>query len=132
MDKKITAAKAFKQEEIHELGGELKKEYEDRVRKALAGLRDVYENQLKSDKDEFTEKYDKKLTTLKSLLSKQRSKNISNSENQHENLSRIKALVTKAKELTDTNSAINIELSKLYENLGEQKRVKDKQVCNLR
>ena len=118
--------------QIHELGGKLKKEYENRVRKALAGLRDVYENQLKSDKDEFMEKYEKRLTTLKSLLCKQRSKNISNSENHHENLRRIEALVSRAEELTDTNSAMNIKISKLYENVGEQRRVKDKQVCNLR
>ena len=124
----ILEAKAFKQEEIHELGGELKKEYGHRVRNALAGLRDVYENQFKADKDEFKEKYDKKLTTLKSLLRKQQSKNIYNSENQHENLRRIEALVSRAEELTDTNSAIHIKISKLCENVGEQKRVKDKQV----
>ena len=110
----------------------MKKEYEDRVRKALAGLRDVYENKLKSDKDEFTEKYEKKLTTLKSLLSKQRSKNICNSENHHENLRRIEALISRADELTDTNNAMNIKISKRYENVGEQNRVKDKKGFNLR
>ena len=59
MEKDINEAKAIKQEEIYELGGELKKEYEDRLRNALAGLRDVNENQLVSDKDEFKEKYEK-------------------------------------------------------------------------
>ena len=111
------------------MGGELKREYENRVKKALSGLREVYENQVISDKDEYKDKYEKKILTLKSLLSKQRSRNVSNSEEQQESERRMKALLLKAEKLTDYISDLKIKIRNLSDNIEEEKKTQNMQVC---
>ena len=131
MDIKITEAQTSKSEEIKEINGELKKEYEDRVKKALAGCRDVYENQLKCDKEEFKNKYEKKITTLKSLLCKQRAMNDSEIVDQDEYQRRIEGLLAKESKLTDSNLEVDRRTRELSENTEEQQQVQEKQVRNL-
>ena len=47
----------------------------------LGELRDQYESQMKQNKEDFTAKYEGKVSVLQSLLSKERSKNQTNNGN---------------------------------------------------
>ena len=58
MEQKLQAVKSKKQIEINEISGKLEREYEDRVQKMLNELRNVYENQMKQNREEFTKKYE--------------------------------------------------------------------------
>ena len=61
----------------------------------LAELRDVYENQMKSSREEFTRKYEAKVSGLQMLLSTERAKNHSNHGDGEEAQKRIATLASK-------------------------------------
>merc|ERR1712079_807174 len=46
LEKELTEVKTRKEIEIHEMDGKLQHEYEDRLQKALAELRDVYDKKM--------------------------------------------------------------------------------------
>ena len=66
----LSTVKGRKQTELNAIGGKLEKEYEDRVKKMLNELRQVYEKKMTQNRDEFTKKYDNKVAVLQTMLSK--------------------------------------------------------------
>merc|ERR1719433_2301928 len=99
MDNRLSEVKIRKQVEIVELSGKLEREYEDRIQRALAGLREVYENQMKEGRDEYQRKYENRVQDLQSLLSKERYKNSSTGQGLDEVNQRISALLSKLSQL---------------------------------
>merc|ERR1711913_69568 len=67
LERKLQTVKSRKQIEINEISGKLEKEYEDRVQRMLNELRNVYENQMKQNREEFTKKYESKVSVLQTM-----------------------------------------------------------------
>jgi len=120
MEKKLQAVKSKKQIEINEISGKLEREYEDRVQKMLNELRNVYENQMKQNREEFTKKYESKVSVLQTMLSKERAKNNSNSGELEESQRRISALISKVKKMEGDNFELNKRIETLANKMDEQ------------
>jgi len=120
METQLHAVKSRKQMELTELSGKLEKEYEDRVQKMLAELRNVYEDQMKQSRDDFTKKYESKVSVLQTMLSKERAKNNSNNGELEESQRRISALISKVKKMEGDNFELNKNIEKLANNMDEQ------------
>lgn len=128
MESKLTVAKSRKQMELVEIGGRLEREYEDRVQKMLAELREVYETQMKQSREEFSRKYESKVSGLQSLLSSERAKNHSNAGDLEEAQRRITALSAKVKRLETDNFELNKKLERLAAAMDEQARTHSSQL----
>ena len=124
----INEAKSLNEREVDKLGCELKKEYEDRLSKALSSLREVYEKKMLSDKTEFENKYEKKLMKLKMLFSKERSKNVSDLEDLQENARKIEAFILKTDNLVKDNDIKGNKIRNMLENIEEEKSAQNEQV----
>lgn len=120
MEKKLLAVKSRKQIEVREISGKLEREYEDRVQKMLAELRNVYEKQMKQSRDEFTKKYESKVSVLQTMLSKERAKNNGNNGELEESQRRISALISKVKKMEGDNFELNKKIEILANTMDEQ------------
>merc|ERR1712210_27747 len=120
--------KSRKQQELIEIGVSLERQYEDRVQKMLAELREVYEKQMKSSREEFTKKYETKVSGLQLLLSTERAKNHSNRGDEEEAQKRIAALSAKVSRLEVENNELNRKLEKLRNSMDEQARLHNSQL----
>jgi len=120
MEKQLYAVKSRKQIELKEISGKLEKEYEDRVQKMLTELRNVYEKQMKQNRDEFTKKYESKVAVLQTMLSKERAKNNSNNGELDESQRRISSLISKVSKLEGDNFELNKNIEILGNNMDEQ------------
>jgi len=129
MEGKLHAVKSRKQIEINEISGKLEKEYEDRVQKMLAELRNVYDKQMKQNRDEFTKKYESKVSVLQTMLSKERAKNNSNSGELEESQRRISALISKVKKMEGDNFELNKNIEILANNMDDQANKHKKQIA---
>merc|ERR1712079_964691 len=58
MEVRVNEVKYKKQIEITEISEKLEKEYDHRIQQTLAELRDFYENQMKTNRAEFSRKYE--------------------------------------------------------------------------
>lgn len=128
METRLTTVKSRKQMELVEIGGRLEKEYEDRVQKMLTELREVYDGQMKHSREEFTKKYESKVSGLQLLLSTERAKNQSNSGEQDEAHRRITALMAKVNRLESENNDLSKKLEKLAGTMEEQARLHNSQL----
>merc|ERR1719237_1455931 len=128
MENKLTTVKSRKQQELIEIGVSLERQYEDRVQKMLAELREVYEKQMKSSREEFTKKYETKVSGLQLLLSTERAKNHSNRGDEEEAQKRIAALSAKVSRLEVENNELNRKLEKLRNSMDEQARLHNSQL----
>merc|ERR1712079_758715 len=90
-----------------EISEKLEKEYDHRIQQTLAELRDFYENQMKTNRAEFTRKYETKLSSLQNLLSQERSHNSASNGEQEEAQRRIHGLVQKVHKLESENFELN-------------------------
>merc|ERR1719237_178868 len=128
MENKLTTVKSRKQQELIEIGVSLERQYEDRVQKMLAELREVYEKQMKSSREEVTKKYETKVSGLQLLLSTERAKNHSNRGDEEEAQKRIAALSAKVSRLEVENNELNRKLEKLRNSMDEQARLHNSQL----
>merc|ERR550517_582381 len=139
MEDKLTTVKTRKQQELIEIvppllagsygsGVSLERQYEDRVQKMLAELREVYEKQMKSSREEFTKKYETKVSGLQLLLSTERAKNHSNRGDEEEAQKRIAALSAKVSRLEVENNELSRKLEKLRNSMDEQARLHNSQL----
>ena len=128
MEVAVHEVKYKKQVEISEMSEKLEREYDKRIQSTLAELRDFYENQMKTNRDDFTKKYENKLSGLQTLLSNERSKNSINSGEQEEAHRRIQELMSKVQKLEAENFELNKRVEKMINNIDEQKRRNQKEV----
>lgn len=61
-EEQLTETRSKKTQEITELDGQLQTEYEARLRESLQELRDQYELQMKTNRDEIEAIYENKVT----------------------------------------------------------------------
>jgi len=128
MEDRLTTVKTRKQQELIEIGANLERQYEDRVQKMLSELREVYEKQMKSSREEFTKKYETKVSGLQLLLSTERAKNHSNRGDEEEAQKRIAALSSKVSRLESENNELSRKLEKLTNSMDEQARLHNSQL----
>ena len=128
MDTTLAEVKVRKRWEVIEISGKLEKEYEFRVQKALAGLREVYENQVKESQNEFNQKCEAKVSALQSKLSKERFDNNSSGQGVEETNRRISALITKVNSLEEDRNRLTEKMSQLERRLRDQDTNQRKQV----
>ena len=132
MEMELEVAKRQQTEELSELGTELKTEYENRMKNALASLREVYEDQLAKDREGFKEKYETKIRKLQSGLSKEKGKHNTNLEENAENLERIKKLISKIEDLQDNLGNLSEKEAELLTKIDESTAEHDKKVILLK
>merc|ERR1712218_162222 len=111
-----------KQMDIINISDNLKKEYDDRIQKTLADLRQFYETQMKNNREEFTKKYESKVGGLQSLLSKERAKNSINNGEHEEAQRRIQALVAKVQKLESENFELNKKVELVGNKIDEENK----------
>ena len=132
MEVSVHEVKYKKQMEIVNISDNLKKEYDDRIQKTLADLRQFYETQMKTNREEFTKKYESKVGGLQSLLSKERAKNSINSGEHDEAQRRIQALVAKVQKLESDNFELNKNVELVGNKIEEEnKRFKVEVIKNI-
>merc|ERR1712079_380851 len=105
-----------------EISEKLEKEYDHRIQQTLAELRDFYENQMKTNRAEFTRKYETKLSSLQNLLSQERSHNSASNGEQEEAQRRIHGLVQKVHKLESENFELNKQVEKIISGIEDQRR----------
>ena len=110
------------------ISDDLKKDYENRLQNALNSLRDVSDNQLQSNKMEFKNKYETKIKNLQTLLCKQRSKNVSDFEDSHQNQRKIEALKKKVEDLNNVHKTLGKQISEESNAAEDIKKSNIKQV----
>ena len=128
MERELEVAKSLQTEEVSELGTELKTEYENRMKNALASLRDVYEDQLAKDREDYKEKYEKKIRKLQAGLSKEKGKHNTNLEENEENLERIKKLISKIEDLQENLGNLSEKETELLTKIDDCNAEHDKKV----
>merc|ERR1711902_405370 len=116
---KLTEAKTRKEVEITEMDSKLQEEYEDRLQKALNELREVYNNQMTQNRDDFAKLYETRVHELQTSLSDERGKASSSEQALKESKSRIDALMTRVTELESSNLTLNQKMSDLTQNLED-------------
>merc|ERR1711997_501013 len=94
-------------------------EYEDRLQKALNELREVYNNQMTQNRDDFAKLYETRVQELQTSLSDERGKASSSEQALKESKSRIEALMTRVTELETSNLTLNQKMSDLTQNLED-------------
>merc|ERR1711874_407403 len=122
MEVAVHEVKYKKQMEIVNISDNLKREYDDRIQKTLADLRQFYETQMKNNREEFTKKYESKVGGLQSLLSKERAKNSINSGEYDEAQRRIHALVAKVQKLESDNFELNKNVELVGNRIEEENK----------
>lgn len=122
MEVSVHEVKYKKQMEIVNISDNLKREYDDRIQKTLADLRQFYETQMKNNREEFTKKYESKVGGLQSLLSKERAKNSINSGEYDEAQRRIHALVAKVQKLESDNFELNKNVELVGNKIEEENK----------
>merc|ERR1712241_334452 len=122
MEVSVHEVKYKKQMDIINISDNLKKEYDDRIQKTLADLRQFYENQMKNNREEFTKKYESKVGGLQSLLSKERAKNSINNGEHEEAQRRIQALVAKVQKLESENFELNKKVELVGNKIEEENK----------
>merc|ERR1711874_689934 len=122
MEVAVHEVKYKKQMEIVNISDNLKREYDDRIQKTLADLRQFYETQMKNNREEFTKKYESKVGGLQSLLSKERAKNSINSGEYDEAQRRIHALVAKVQKLESDNFELNKNVELVGNKIEEENK----------
>ena len=131
MEVSVHEVKYKKQMDIINISDNLKKEYDDRIQKTLADLRQFYESQMKNNREEFTKKYESKVGGLQSLLSKERAKNSINNGEYDEAQRRIQALVAKVQKLESDNFELNKNVELVGNKIEEEnKRFKVEVITN--
>merc|ERR1711934_585139 len=90
-------------EELEELAKEMEREYENRVKKALAQLRDVHSDQLKQKAHDFDKKFEKKVTNLQTALSTVRGQHAIELGELEENRRRLRDLAARINHLEEAN-----------------------------
>jgi len=128
MDTKLNQVKIKKQVEIVELSGKLEREYEDRIQRALAGLREMYETQMKEGRDEFSKKYEQRVEDLQSMLSKERYKNNSTGQGLEEINQRIGALLSRIQQLERERKDLGNKIGNMEDNLRDTDSIHRKQM----
>ena len=128
MERELEVARCLQTEEVSELGSELKTEYENRMKNALASLREVYEDQLSKDREGYKEKYETKIRKLQSGLSKEKGKHNTNLEENDESLERIKKLVSKIDDLQENLGNLSEKEAELLNKIDECNAEHDKTV----
>merc|ERR1719410_3213327 len=122
MEVSVHEVKYKKQMDIINISDNLKKEYDDRIQKTLADLRQFYETQMKNNREEFTKKYESKVGDLQSHLSKERAKNSINSGEYDEAQRRIHALVSKVQKLESENFELNKKVELVANKIDEENK----------
>lgn len=122
MEVAVHEVKYKKQIEIIHISEDLQKQYDDRIQKTLADLRQFYENQMKNNREEFTKKYESKVGGLQSLLSSERAKNSINNGEHDEAQRRIHALVAKVQKLESENFELNKKVELVANKIEEENK----------
>ena len=122
MEVAVHEVKYKKQIEIIHISEDLQKQYDDRIQKTLADLRQFYETQMKNNREEFTKKYESKVGGLQSLLSSERAKNSINNGEQEEAQRRIHALVAKVQKLESDNFELNKKVELVGNRIEEENK----------
>lgn len=130
MERELEEAKCLQTEEVSELGSKLKTEYENRMKNALASLRDVYEDQLAKDREDYKEKYEKKIKKAQAGLSKEKGKHNTNLEENEENLERIKKLISKIEDLQENLGNLSEKETELLTQIADCNTEHDKKVIS--
>merc|ERR1719283_186390 len=91
------------------------------MQETLGQLREFYENQMKTNREEFTRKYENKMSSLQNLLSSERARNSTNSGEHEEAQRRIQTLVQKVQKLENENFELNKKVEKMFNNIEDQK-----------
>merc|ERR1740131_109025 len=128
MDITLSEVKLRKSVEIVEIAGNLEREYEDRVQKALSDLREVYEKQMREGKGELNKRFEQKVQALQSQLSKERYKNNSSGQGIEEANRRITALTSKIQSLEETRVKLENRLEDLGQRAENQKSLHRRQI----
>merc|ERR1712029_1164013 len=86
---------------------------------ALNELREVYNNQMTQNRDDFAKLYETRVHELQTSLSDERGKASSSEQALKESKSRIEALMTRVTELESSNLTLNQKMSDLTQNLED-------------
>jgi len=121
LEKELTEVKTRKEIEITEMDGKLQNEYEDRLQKALAELRDVYDRKMQQSSDDFAKMYDDRVRDLQTQLSKERGSNNNAHHEVKEARSRIESLISKVSDLENANLALNQKIADMAQEMEDQK-----------
>ena len=128
MEKEIELAQTAQSEEVEELSSELKTEYENRMKNALASLREVYEAELSREREDYRDKYEAKIRRLQGGLSAEKARHNTNTEQTEENTDKIKKLITKIDNLQDCLGTLSEKERDLLQQIDQCNADHDKKV----
>jgi len=99
--------------------GKLGREYEDKLQKALQDLREVYDRQMDSNKDELAKLYDNRIKELESELVKERQISSLSTNTLEETKSKMEALSNRIANLESDNLGLQQQISEYAQKLED-------------
>jgi len=121
LEKELIEVKHQKEVEISKIDGTLHDEYEDRLQKALQELRDIYDNKMQQNRDDFEKRYEDRIRELQSQLTQERGSTAGSVQAIKESRSRIEALISKVSDLEGANLALNQKIADMAQEMEDQR-----------
>jgi len=106
LEQQLSETKVRKQMEISEIDGRLNEEYDRKLQEQLNELRDMYEKEARTNKDEISRVYEDKLSSLQHKLDTERMNNAGGVQELRELTTKVSALTSRNMELESSNAAL--------------------------
>ena len=120
IEERLEEERRKKTEELEIISRELEKEYEDRVRRALAQLREVHTDQLKQKAQGFDKQFEKKVTQLQTAVSSTRAQHCSDLEELEDGRRRLQGLEGRSRQLDEANLGLEGRMGGLARELVDR------------
>jgi len=122
MEQQLNETKVRKQIEIEEVDSRAQNIYEEKLANSLRELRDTYEMQMGSNKEEFSKVYDKRIFELNSKLAAERGSASSAVQEMKELQTKVEGMTSKMMGMETSNSALQRRIDDLSAQMDEMGR----------
>uniref|UniRef100_A0A1A9WHW3 LTD domain-containing protein n=1 Tax=Glossina brevipalpis TaxID=37001 RepID=A0A1A9WHW3_9MUSC len=117
----LTETRSRRQVEISELDGRLSKEYEARLQQSLQELRDQYETQMKTNREEIVLLYDNEIKNLQAAANRAANTLTHSTEEVRSMRTKVDGLNSRILDLEATNSTLNARIRELEDLLDNER-----------
>uniref|UniRef100_A0A1A9ZXD8 LTD domain-containing protein n=1 Tax=Glossina pallidipes TaxID=7398 RepID=A0A1A9ZXD8_GLOPL len=127
----LSETRCRRQVEISEIDGRLSKEYEARLQQSLQELRDQYEVQMKTNREEIVLLYDNEIKNLQAAANRA-ANNLSHSTEEVRSMrTKVDGLNSRIHDLETTNTSLNVRIRELEDLLDNERNRHNNYVATL-
>jgi len=120
LEQQLSETKTRKQMEISEIDGRLNEEYDRKLQEQLNELRDMYEKEARTNKDEISRVYEDKMGTLQHKLDNERMNNAGGVQELRELTTKVSVLTNRNMELDSSNAALQKRMADVLRSMEDK------------